>query len=391
MRRTTIYRSEVARRVALIGLLVCAGRLVAQQPAPAAQLSQGQTLAAPPATHIVQQGETLWALARQFLGDPLLWAEIYRLNTDVVEDPHWIFPGEELRLVASEPSAPGAAAPGAGNIAVTPGADSARGALRPQAAVPVAESPTIFASRPAPSQDLTTIEMRDEQAYRAVRAGEYYASGFIADRRTLPSGTVVGPVERSAIRRLTTRSSAALYSTVVVTPPPGEGYRRGDMLLVYVVDQQLRGYGDLIKPLGLLQVLTEANAGQSGTARVMSLYGAVNDGELLTKIEPFRDLGSARAQPVDSGVVGQVIALRRGRELTSIQDILYVNRGADDGLKLGDGLSISSAPAAGPVRQQAEALVVHTDAKTATLVVLQVTQPDIRAGATARQVRRMPS
>jgi hypothetical protein len=224
-----------------------------------------------------------------------------------------------------------------------------------------------------------------------VRAGEYYASGFIADRRTLPSGTVVGPVERSAIRRLTTRSSAALYSTVVVTPPQGEGYRRGDMLLVYVVDQQLRGYGDLIKPLGLLQVLTEANAGQSGTARVMSLYGAVNDGELLTKIEPFRDLSSARAQPVDSGVVGQVIALRRGRELTSIQDILYVNRGADDGLKLGDGLSISSAPAAGPVRQQAEALVVHTDAKTATLVVLQVTQPDIRAGATARQVRRMPS
>jgi hypothetical protein len=52
---------------------------------------------------------------------------------------------------------------------------------------------------------------------------------------------------------------------------------------------------------------------------------------------------------------------------------------------------ISSAPAAGPVRVQAEAIVVHTDAQTATLVVLQVTQPDIRAGATARQVRRMPS
>jgi hypothetical protein len=47
------------------------------------------------------------------------------------------------------------------------------------------------------------------------------------------------------------------------------------------------------------------------------------------------------------------------------------------------------------VREQAKALVVHTDAKTATLVVLQVTQPDIRAGATAgataRQIRRMPS
>jgi hypothetical protein len=397
MRRTTICRSSVARRVALIGLLACTGRLAAQQPAPAAPPPQGQPLAAPPATHIIQQGETLWGLARQFLGDPLLWAEIYRLNTDVVEDPHWIFPGEELRLVASEQpaAAPGAAAPGAGNIAVTPGVDSARGARRAPAAVPAVETPTIFASRPTPSQDLNTIELRDEQAYRAVRAGEYYASGFIADRRTLPSGTLVGPVERAAIRRLSTRSSAALYSTVVVTPPQGEAYRRGDMLLVYSVDQQLRGFGDLIKPLGLLQVLTEANAGQGGTARVMSLFGAVNDGELLTKIEPFRFVSSARAQPIDSGVVGQVIALRSGRELTSVQDIVYIDRGADDGLKLGDIFRLSSAPAAGPVREQAEALVVHTDAKTATLVVLQVTQPDIRAGAatgaTARQIRRMPS
>jgi hypothetical protein len=374
----------VARCVALIGLLGCAGRVAAQQPAPAAaaQPSPGQTLAAPPASHVVQQGETLWSLARQFLGDPLLWAEIYRLNTDVVEDPHWIFPGEELRLVAPEQPAP---------IAVTSGVDSARGARSEPAAVPAVESPTIFAARPAQSHDPATIETRNEQAYRAVRAGEYYASGFIADRRTLPTGTLVGPVERSAISRIYTRSSAALYSKVVVTPPQGEGYRLGDILLVYAVDRYLPGHGDIIKPLGLLRVLTEANAGQSGTASVISLYGAVNDGALLTKIEPFRNLSSARAQSVDSGVVGRVIAVRSGRELTSIQDVLYIDRGADDSLKAGDVLRISSAPAAGPVRDQAEALVVHTDARTATLVVLQVTQPDVRAGATARQVRRMPS
>lgn len=389
MRRTTICRSDMVRRVALIGLLACAGRLVAQQPA-APTPSQGQPLAPPPATHIVQQGETLWGLAQQFLGDPLLWAELYRLNTDVVEDPHWIFPGEELRLVASDQGAPGAAL-GGGNIAVTPGADSARGAPRTRGAAPSADAPTIFASRPALSQDQTTIEVRDEQAYRAVRAGEYYSSGFIAESRTLPTGTLVGPVERSAIRRIYTRSSVAAYSTVVVTPPAGAAYQAGDTLLVYMVDQQLRGYGDLIKPLGLLQVLTDASAGQSGTARVIALYGTVSSGELLTKIPPFRQSGSAHAQSVDSGVVGQVITLRGGRELTSVQDVVYISVGADDGLKLGDVFRISSDPAAGRVRDQAEAIVVHTDAKTATLLVLQVAQPDIRAGATARQIRRMPS
>jgi hypothetical protein len=77
-----------------------------------------------------------------------------------------------------------------------------------------------------------------------------------------------------------------------------------------------------------------------------------------------------------------------------VQDVLFINRGADDGVHLGDFFRISSAPdltRGGLVREQADVVVVHTRANTATGVVVQVSQPDIRPGAAARQVRRMPS
>ncbi len=441
MRRTTICRSEAAR-LAAVAVLVCAAAPVAaqqptviqrpiqqaqraaqqsgqqtaaqqqptqqqpaaqqrpaQQPAGAAQVStaQGRPLGPVPATHTVQQGETLWGLAQQFLGDALLWPEIYRLNTTVVEDPHWIFPGEELRLVAGEEQAaapaPAAAdtAP-AGNVEVTPTPEAAPAQAARSRVLPGADQPTIFSQQQAARAQQNILQIQEMRAYRGVREGEFYAAAFLTDSRSLEAGVLGANVEQTAVSRLANRETTALYSTVTVTPPGGTSYKKGDLLLAYRVGRAILGFGEVIEPIGLLAVTSDGEAGQPVTAQVRALYGQMDLGALLFKVQPFRYDSNAHAVPVDSGITGAVIATRRDGELTTIQDELFIDRGSDDGVHLGDIFHIS-APASSSelVRDQADALVVKLEAKTATVLVLQVSQPDIRPGATATQVRRMPS
>ena len=91
MRKTTTFLSSLVA-LAAAGSLLPAATMQAQDTNPPAGTLQTPTV------HVVVDGETLWGLAMQYLGDPYLWPQIYRMNTLVVEDPHWIFPGEELRL-----------------------------------------------------------------------------------------------------------------------------------------------------------------------------------------------------------------------------------------------------------------------------------------------------
>src|SRR5437762_9463999 len=103
MRRTTICRSSQALLTALVAVPLLVTALGAQDTTHVdttrvdttrVEGAQGQI----PTSHVVARGETLWSIAQMYYSDPLLWPEIYRLNTAVVEDPHWIYPGEVLVL-----------------------------------------------------------------------------------------------------------------------------------------------------------------------------------------------------------------------------------------------------------------------------------------------------
>nr|WP_272911570.1 LysM peptidoglycan-binding domain-containing protein [Loktanella sp. M215] len=45
-------------------------------------------------TQTVQPGSTLWAIARDNLGDGMLYVSVFNANADQIRDPDLIYPGQ---------------------------------------------------------------------------------------------------------------------------------------------------------------------------------------------------------------------------------------------------------------------------------------------------------
>jgi LysM repeat protein len=441
MRRTTICRSERAALPALVaGLLAGLAPVLAAQDTTAARAGADTTppSAAPapagqvPSTHTVARGETLWSIAQLYYGDPLLWPEIYRLNTNLIDDPHWIYPGEELVLgpapglaqapettaVAAAPPAPpapeapvadtvraqpGAAAPD--TVAVAP-ADTAAAAADtaqlveapppppPPPPEPVAGYETIFDRRRTATEEVRDVlRAYANQPYRPVRRGEFYSAGFLTEEEDLPFGRVIGNTAVPAIPRLTDVTTATTFDQIAVRPPARASYHVGDSLLIVRLDRKIEGWGDVVVPLGIARV-TDVQRRQV-LAQVVTQFGRIHDGHLALPLEPFKDPGQVRPTPVADGLEAQVIAARDVHVVAGMQQIIFLDRGREEGVSPGDVFEVfrpaAGLPGTASAQVQAVVEIVHTRAHSSSGLVLNIEHPNLVPGLPARLIRKMPS
>ena len=59
----------------------------------------------PPEHHVVKKGDTLSSVCELYFADPWCWPQLWASNPHVT-NPHWIFPGDVLRLRAAPPPRP---------------------------------------------------------------------------------------------------------------------------------------------------------------------------------------------------------------------------------------------------------------------------------------------
>jgi len=375
-----------------------------------------------PDSHEVRPGDTLWDLSRQYFGDPFLWPEIYRLNTNVVEDPHWIYPGEVLRLqggpevaavpsedtpVPPEPGAPVSAE--AGSDSGMAGAPADSNMAEPGLAeAQVGELQDTEPERNA--DDLSALFGHQQRAvesgieggisrlYRPIREDEFYSSGFLSEEQKLPFGQLLGSVTPQQISTSSPHKGARIYSEVGIRPPAGAKYEVGDTLLIVRIDREINDWGLVLVPTGLVRVTDVSGPEDIGV--VVQQYAQILNNQFLLPAEKFPDPGSVRSVPISDGIQGHVIQSRDLQQLKGPLDVLFIDRGRKDGVNLGDIFEVRSSKRYVEAPQgEAETVdevmalvqVVHVGEQSSSVRIAKLIQPNIRPGAGVHQVAKLPS
>jgi LysM repeat protein len=373
-------RGTLTRAVALAALAIAAARpssLSAQQPTPAT-----------PPSHTVKRGDTLWDLAKTYLGDAFLWPEIYRLNTDIIEDPHWIYPGEVLKLpensakvIAAAPARPSTPAPAVATPRV------------PAVAAPIATPTVVAAPTPAPADSTPPAQ----SGALAVRVGEFVASPWV-DRRGGPrgSGYIMRAVDIPGIASAD-HSRMALFDRVLLSPPADASGENRELYLSYRLGPAIEGFGQIVIPTGVIEVTRPVQDGEAAIGRVVKMFGEVLQDQRIIALDSSAAIVRGAAIAVMNGPGGKVRWINNKPVVPSLQTYLVsdISQGA---VNTGDQVDLYQPrrrPADGttlalPEVFIARAQVMRVTPYGATLLVTGQEQPKIEEGTAVRVTAKIP-
>lgn len=362
-----------------------------------AATAHAQAVRSDSATHTVKRGDTLWDLAQAYLGDAYLWPEIYRLNTDQIEDPHWIYPGEQLRLPGHAEAAVIAAA--------NPGDDTTHVASgpRPNDEPPPPRrvaGPTIFAPRylSRPRRD------SEEEAAAPARVplGDVVrAPYFDANNGPRGAGKVLIGYEIPGIDKPNSTANFQLYDKILMDPPAGSVAAERERYIAYRLGDYVENVGSVVIPTALLQVVRPPRDGDAAIVEVLELYSQLNSGQLVV---PMDTAGAGANQipvvvPAGSGQTAKVRYIHRDKTvLPSLNYYVLFDLSVKDGLRIGDEIQLFRPRAedrgdVGPSIPEiaiANAQVVRVTPYGATARITAQEQPAIRVGESVRITARMP-
>ncbi|MEK7401056.1 MAG: LysM peptidoglycan-binding domain-containing protein [Gemmatimonadota bacterium] len=397
-------RSAIA--AATVGLIV--GAPLGAQDTTAAKPQTQPDTSSKPQTHTVVKGDNLWTLAQTYLGNPFLWPELYRLNRDVVEDPHWIYPGEVIRLRAAEVTVVMARETpeqqAAGGVRLPTVATDTAVAVAPVGPPPPEELPTqLFAKVQAAGNASTGAGITQGLDVPmapppTVRAGEVMVAPFV-EREGGPRsfGRILKAADLAGIAQATERYRFQPYDRVMIEPPVGNVAPEGERFLAYRLGPILANQGQVMIPTGVVEVTQAPRSGAPAVAKIIRAFAEMNATDRLIPLDTAGIGSTVRPRRVADGPSTTVRWVFGENVLPSIQSYVVLNASSKNGVRVGDEYMLyrprpksSESQVADPPVPVGRLQVVRSTPFGVTAVVIGQEQPTIEEGMPARVIARMP-
>ena len=250
---------------------------------------QSRPMGPPPSTHTVVKGDTLWSICDQTFRNPYEWPKIWSYNPQI-QNPHWIYPNEQLRL---KPSVPLTAKPNTEMPEEGPG----MGALTQ--------------SKVAPD----TVFLRDE--------------GFVNDDASMNWGSIVGsPQDKMYLTD---------FDEVYVRVAPDHDVKIGQELTVFRPIRKV-GDGQVIALQGTLRVDDWNPQSRIAQARVVETLDAIERGARVGPITRKFDVVAPKRN--DADVTAHVAVAIQPHVVYGQNQVVFIDQGSDAGLQIGNRLLI---------------------------------------------------
>ncbi len=281
-----------------------------------------------PNSHTVVKGDTLWDISETFLQNPWLWPEIWYVNPQV-ENPHLIYPGDVIKLIYLE---------GEPRLTLERGQRAYKMKLEPAIRIqPMAEA--------IPAIPLDKINQFLSRS-RVVQPGELEAAPYVL------TGTenhlVVGAGDQLYARGAFEKSDKVFGV-----------YRAGQKFVDPETNELL---GLQARDIGTVKRV--ALEDQVGTFDVTRTTEEIRITDRLLPLEERAVDSTFFPSVTDDDVTGMIMAVEGGLTQVGMMDVVAINRGERESLKVGNVFAIYKA--GGTIR----------DRVTGDLVKL----PDERAG-----------
>lgn len=253
--------------------------------------------------YTVIKGDTLWDISQKELGDPFLWPKIWKENTGIA-NPDRIYPGQKIRIPL----------------------------YLLQKEIPLTQIPETKIEKKEPKKEIAKKIEPIKKEY-LVTKDILMASGYIVD-----SVHGVGSiVDSSDGRKILGKGD---YAYIKTDNPAKIGDKfyiiRSLGIVTHPKSGKLVGY--LIEVPGIAEVIDQYD--NETKVQITDSFMDVDIGDILASYYEVEPPFLTEEKPKMLSINGYIVATKELRVLTGKWDIVYIDKGENEGLKVGDLFTI---------------------------------------------------